>query len=435
MSREARIAYGSIGNWHFMIFLLIFIFLIFPDRRRYKRELASSISHLFSHFGKPRSMQIVTSLLRQPKDRQQSRKWRMIQLVQIGIVLSGGVILLTLFFQLRPLTAVVAGEKQAIISRVSLTPMRGDELIDVVYVYANKTHPRIIQEYQNLVEETTTDNRGILRSPPTAKNVSVDMDLMCYSVRMLKKMGKNLGSIFIVVKYEVELSLEIKQIPGVKVILESQLYEGNYFSSAVKECSQHRIPNLGTFYIAMNDDMVLTKPVDLRTFFFSSNGSPRTMNGDTTIESITHKVNRKIIPKKGGQHPQIKYSLEQLSGFVDVRPVKRLYPAHFPRPFHREFIDYVQSRNSVLFQSPFSKRFRCQECLSVFILSLLHSYETGGLRQANAFGSTLAYIDSPSIWNKVLQQWDGLVSITLQEVAPTMQAVVREFLEAKISEP
>jgi hypothetical protein len=371
----------------------------------------------------------IPSFLRRQKDRQQSRKWRMIQLVQIGIVLSGGLRL----FQLHPLT-LVAREREAIISRVSLTPMRGDELIDVVYVYANKTYPRIIEEYQNLVQETTTDSQGFLRSPPTAKNVSVDMDLMYYSVRMLRKMGKNLGSIFIVVKYEEELSLEIKQIPGVKVILESQLYEGTYFSAPVNECSQHRIPNLGTFYIAMNDDMVIAKPVDLRTFFFSPNGSPQTMNGaDATIESKKHRVNRLMGTKKGGQLPQIKYTLERLSSFVDVRPIKRLYPAHFPRPFHREFIDYVQSRDSVLFQSPFSKRFRCQKCLNVFMLSLLHSYETGGLRQANAFGN-LAYIDSPSMWNKVLDQWDGLVSITFQEVAPTMQAVVREFLEAK-SEP
>jgi hypothetical protein len=284
-----------------------------------------------------------------------------------------------------------------------------------------------------LAQETTTDSQGFLRSPPT-NNSSVDMDLMYYSVRMLRKMGKNLGSIFIVVKHEEELSLEIKQIPGVKVILESQLYEGTYFSAPVNECSQHRIPNLGTFYIAMNDDMVIAKPLDLRTFFFSPNGSPRTMGGaDTTIESIKHKGNRLMGSHKGGQLPQIKYTLERLSGFVDVKPLKHLYPAHFPRPFHREFIQYVQSRDSVLFQSPFSKRFRCQKCLNVFMLSLLHSYETGGLRQSDAFGN-LAYIDSPSVWKKVLEQWDGVVSITFQEVSPNMQATVSEFLGAK-SEP
>jgi hypothetical protein len=371
----------------------------------------------------------IASLLREQKGRRQPRKWRMIQLVQIGILLSGGLMLM--LFHLRPLA--LERQSQALSSLVSLTRMRGDELIDVVYVYANKTHPRIIEEYQNLAQETTTDSQGFLRSPPT-NNSSVDMDLMYYSVRMLRKMGKNLGSIFIVVKHEEELSLEIKQIPGVKVILESQLYEGTYFSAPVNECSQHRIPNLGTFYIAMNDDMVIAKPLDLRTFFFSPNGSPRTMGGaDTTIESIKHKGNRLMGFHKGGQLPQIKYTLERLSGFVDVKPLKHLYPAHFPRPFHREFIQYVQSRDSVLFQSPFSKRFRCQKCLNVFMLSLLHSYETGGLRQSDAFGN-LAYIDSPSAWKKVLEQWDGVVSITFQEVSPNMQATVSEFLGAK-SEP
>jgi hypothetical protein len=113
-----------------------------------------------------------------------------------------------------------------------------------------------------------------------------------------------------------------------------------------------------------------------------------------------------------------------------VQPIKGLYPAHFPRPFHREFIDYVQSRDSVLFQSPFSKRFRCQKCLNVHMLSLLHSYEAGELRQANGF-INLAYIDSPSTWKKVLKQWDGLSSFTFQEVAPNMQAEVGAFLEAK----
>jgi hypothetical protein len=158
------------------------------------------------------------------------------------------------------------------------------------------------------------------------------------------------------------------------------------------------------------------------------------MNGaDTVIESMKHRVNRLMGTHKGGQLPQIKYTLERLSGFVDLHSIKRLYPAHFPRPFHREFIDYVQSRDLVLFQSPFSKRFRCQKCLNVFMLSLLHSYEAGRLRQANVFGN-LAYIDSPSTWKKVLEQWDGLVSITFQEVAPSTQAVVGEFLEAK-SEP
>jgi hypothetical protein len=132
-------------------------------------------------------------------------------------------------------------------------------------------------------------------------------------------------------------------------------------SMQIVACSQHRIPNLGTFYVATNDDMVLTTPVDSRTFFFSPNGSPRTMNGDTTIESNPRKVNRKMVAKKGGQHPRIKHGLEKLSSFVDARPIKRLHPAHFPRPFHQEFIDHVQSRNSVLFQSPFSKQLRSQE--------------------------------------------------------------------------
>ena len=353
----------------------------------------------------------------------------MIQLGYVGILLSGGLMLM--IFQLRPLA--LERPSKALSSLVSLTPMRGDELIDVVYVYANKTHPRIIEEYQNLVQETTTVSQGFLRSPPTNKS-SVDMDLMYYSVRMLRKMGKNLGSIFIVVKHEEELSLEIKEIPGVKIILESQLYEGTYFSAPVNECSQHRIPNLGTFYIAMNDDMVIAKPVDLRTYFFTPNGSPRTMGGDdTTIESLKHKGNRLMGTHKGGQLPQIKYTLKRLSDFVDVHPIKGLYPAHFPRPFHREFIDYVQSRDSALFQSPFSTRFRCQKCLNVFMLSLLHSSEAGVLRQSNSFGN-LAYIDSPSAWKKVLAQWDGVVSITFQEVAPNMQAVVRGFLSAQ-SEP
>jgi hypothetical protein len=380
-------------------------------------------------------MQIV-SLFRKQKDRRyQPTRWRMIQLVQIGIALLLSCSLKLTFFQLvRPL-ALERGQGHtlsSISSRASLTPMRGDELIDVVYIYANKTHPIIIQEYQNLAQETTTASQGFLRSPPTNKNVSVDMDLMQYSVKMLKKMGKNLGSIFILVKYEEELSLEIRQIPGVKVILESQLYEGTFFSASVREGVQHRIPNLGTFYIAMNDDMVIAKPVDLRTFFFSPNGSPRTMGGaDKTIESMKHRFNRLIMGShKGGAHPQIEYTLERLSDFVDVQPIKGLYPAHFPRPFHREFIDYVQSRDSVLFQSPFSKRFRCQKCLNVHMLSLLHSYEAGELRQANGF-INLAYIDSPSTWKKVLKQWDGLSSFTFQEVAPNMQAVVGAFLEAK----
>jgi hypothetical protein len=64
------------------------------------------------------------------------------------------------------------------------------------------------------------------------------------------------------------------------------------------------------------------------------------------------------------------------------------------------------------------------------MLSLLHSYEAGELRQGYGFDN-LAYIDSPSTWKKVLKQWDRVVSFTFQEVAPNMQAVVGAFLEAK----
>jgi hypothetical protein len=54
-------------------------------------------------------------------------------------------------------------------------------------------------------------------------------------------------------------------------------------------------------------------------------------------------------------------------------------------------------------------------------------------QERNSFGN-LVYIDSPSTWEKVLEQWDGVVNLALQEIDPNIQAVVAEFLESKIDD-
>lgn len=322
-------------------------------------------------------------------------------------------------------------------SRIPLSPMRDDELIDVVYVYANKTSPSFQEAYQNLRSSTEPAELGFLRSPPSEKP-SIDMDLMSFSVKIMSKMATNLGAIYIVVNFAEEISPELLQIPGVQVVLTSQLYEGAYFSSNTVEAVIHRIPNLRNFYIEMNDDVMLTKNVDLRSYFFSPNGSPRTMYGfDKAVESVLHLTNRLMRRHKGGgggKRVQVEYTVRRLSNNTEVGPnvrqIKGIYPSHAPIPFNREFVAHLESIDPDLFRSPFSTRFRCQNCLSVHVVSVLHSFEGGSLRKAKN-AAIVAYVDSPSTWKQVVEQWDDLACVTLQEVEPSMQAIVSAYLEEK----
>jgi hypothetical protein len=308
-------------------------------------------------------------------------------------------------------------------------------------VYCNKTHPKVLEEYNRLVQQTDTMSdreRGFQKSVPST-NKSIDMDLMERSLQMTLTMAQNLGNIYILVTFTEEISESIRKLPRVHVIWSQQLYDGIYFSSNAAESVLHHIPNLSKLYIAMNDDMIFTQPVNLRTFFFTPNGSPRTMHGvDSRIESIRHLSYRLAGPQYGGAKPQLAWTRNRLAQQPFYRnnhhvqkTLQKLYPSHVPRPFHQDFMNHVETMDPEMFQSVFTTRFRCQQCLNVHLLSLLHSYEARTLRNAKEY-AFVAYVDSTRTWHKVLRKWNQTISVTLQEVEPSMHETVTSFLDQQI---
>jgi hypothetical protein len=188
----------------------------------------------------------------------------------------------------------------------------------------------------------STQERGFQKSKPSL-NKSIDLDLMERSLQMTLKMAQNLGNIYILVTFPEEISDSIRNLPRVHVILSKRLYDGIYFSSNAAESVLHHIPNISKLYIAMNDDMMFTKPVDLRTFFFTPNGSPRTLHGvDTRVESLEHLSKRLTGPQNGGAKPQLVWTQNRLARRhhhlihrSHAQALQKLYPSHAPRPFNQ----------------------------------------------------------------------------------------------------
>ena len=353
---------------------------------------------------------------------------------------------------------------------------------DIVYVYCNKSSEIVHREFQQALNETqslSSRKAGFQRSPPR-KTANEDMDTMALSVQMAAHHAQNLGTIYILVSHAEEVNDErVTSLPNVKVVTSASLGDGGIdvqFSSLKSESSIHRIPNLSTLYLAMNDDMIFTRDVELKSFFFTPNGSPRAFTGvDPRIESWKHLVQRLISRKSGsGQLGNMKYTLNRLDSIAKGVQNKsrerggkqqqqepggglrlwqsrnkwpKLYPTHAPRPFNKRFVNLVETLDPDLLQTPFQTRFKCQGCLSPNVLSLLHSAEAGTLRtnQNSIFSfwnhesydgdesqlqyTLLAYIDSKRTWNKVVEQWDSITFLTLQEVEPEWQSTVRSFIE------
>ena len=306
--------------------------------------------------------------------------------------------------------------------------------IDVVYVYCNKTSEIVFNEFHKAIEETSsfsTTKAGFQRSPPS-KSDTEDMDTLSLSVKTVSAFAKNLGTIYILVTHPEEVNPDITNMPNVKVIPSSVLGMDLQFSAAKSESVMHRIPGISTLFVAMNDDMILTKPVDLRTFFFTPNGSPKVLVGtDPRVESPRHTLSRLRKTQSGGARPQIQYTISRLERLRSTGLIRGKYPSHAPRPYHRSFVDYIEQRDPKLFQTPFKTVFRCQECLNMHVLTILHSAEAGTLRRANGY-TLLAYIDSKRIWEKVVRQWDSIRFLTLQEVEPDVQSIVSDFVLAKL---
>ena len=261
---------------------------------------------------------------------------------------------------------------------------------DAVYTYHNReSSPSVREAYAAALAE---EHHGIVRNVPingTAKEEDDDMDVFALSVKLARRNLLGLRTIHVIVDYADEVPAEVAAMPDVRVVLSRDMYPSEalanwpYFSAYAKEAYLHRVPGLAEAFVFLNDDMLITRPIEPPVFFPRAGGL-RWMTGyEHKDESWLHVAKRLFKGAQGGPTARA-YAVR--AGCAGCKQCERTllrdgyYPSHAPRPFLRSYLVQMERRHPEAFLSVFSTRFRCKECLQVHSLMLVPA--AGFLRMA-----------------------------------------------------
>lgn len=206
------------------------------------------------------------------------------------------------------------------------------------------------------------------------------MDLFTLSIALARKYLRGLRKIHVIVDYEDEVPAEIKAMRDVHIVLSKDIYPSTtldrwpYFSAYTKEDYMQRIPGLTEAFVFLNDDMLITRPVE-RTQFFTEDGDVRWLTGyEAKDESWGHFFRGLLKGAQGGPTSR-RYTYRAACGGCGAceRELEhdKYYPSHAPRPFLKSYLAEMERRHPEAFLSVFSTRFRCKDCLTTVPLMLV----------------------------------------------------------------
>lgn len=224
---------------------------------------------------------------------------------------------------------------------------------DVVFTYHNRSF--------GAIQAQSSINNG----HPTL----IDPDIFDISVAAAARHLTGARRFFVVVDYKDEIVIPLP--PNFKVILSSTLYPASaasgwpYFSSSAKEAYMHKIAGLNSSFLYINDDMIVTNPINPH-YFFRSSGSIYTLVGPES--KVTPWWSAVFDTARIGSRPSTKYTAEHLfgAGTAHARSLMSMwrYPSHAPRPYYIPYVEHINRTYPTLFSTVFQSKYRCSNCLN-----------------------------------------------------------------------
>lgn len=178
----------------------------------------------------------------------------------------------------------VDGQLRPVLAGSSRThPFDQIEPIDVVYTWVDGSDPA----WKERMHRALADARATTTLHPTATNESrfVSRDELKYSLRSLDMYASWVRRVFLVTDGQVPDWLDVNH-PKLTIVKHSELFGENgtlpTFNSHAIESQLHRIPGLSEYYLYLNDDVFIGRPIS-PAHFFHGNGIAKFFLSDQQV--------------------------------------------------------------------------------------------------------------------------------------------------------